>query len=291
MTNGGGYKIFAGGLPRDCTEDDLMYVFGTYGDPVQIHLMEGKSNSGQSCAFVIYDTVRAAESAIAALDGVYSLRDDGSAPIRVSWARPGHSGARGRESAYHPGRAAPPARGGASAAPAYRPSRGASVGRGGAAMASSARPYYGYGGSGYGGSGYGGSGYGGSGYGGSGRRSDYGSGGANSRPPLRTQGGGGPSPAKMRETSTLFVGNLPSDISQDALDMVFSTYGKVTKIHVMVGRAKSGQACAFIEYQAPVDAETAVLTLHEKYEIRPGDGAIVVRYASFGSGNNRSAPY
>eukprot|EP00403_Amphidinium_massartii_P039932 CAMPEP_0178436426 /NCGR_PEP_ID=MMETSP0689_2-20121128/34433_1 /TAXON_ID=160604 /ORGANISM="Amphidinium massartii, Strain CS-259" /LENGTH=191 /DNA_ID=CAMNT_0020058521 /DNA_START=170 /DNA_END=745 /DNA_ORIENTATION=+ len=86
----------------------------------------------------------------------------------------------------------------------------------------------------------------------------------------------------------LFVGNLPSDIAQEALMQVFNTYGMVTNVHIMAGKAKSGQSCAFVEYGDPGQARIACDTLHEKYEIRPGDGPIVVKFAS---NQNRSSPY
>merc|ERR1719203_933391 len=86
----------------------------------------------------------------------------------------------------------------------------------------------------------------------------------------------------------LFVGNLPTDVQQEAIRMVFSHYGNVTNIHVMQGKSRSGQACAFVEYSTPLEAETAILTLHEKYEIRPGEGAIMVKYANSAA---RAMPY
>ena len=45
----------------------------------------------------------------------------------------------------------------------------------------------------------------------------------------------------------IFVGNLPNDITKEVLYQVFSTYGLVSDVHVMVGKSDSGQACAFIE--------------------------------------------
>ncbi|CAE7227081.1 unnamed protein product [Symbiodinium natans] len=56
----------------------------------------------------------------------------------------------------------------------------------------------------------------------------------------------------------------------------------------MAGKSKSGQSCAFVEYSNTTEAETAVLTLHEKYEIRPGDGHILVKFAQ--SGSSRPGP-
>lgn len=87
----------------------------------------------------------------------------------------------------------------------------------------------------------------------------------------------------------LFVGNLPPDITPEVLTQVFGTYGNVVNVHVMAGKSKSGQSCAFVEYSNTTEAETAVLTLHEKYEIRPGDGHILVKFAQ--SGSSRPGPY
>lgn len=81
----------------------------------------------------------------------------------------------------------------------------------------------------------------------------------------------------------LFVGNLPDDISEDALQYVFRTYGTVNHIHIMSGKSKTGQACAFIEYTAAQGAETAAFTLNGKYEIRPGYGPLKVKKANSSS--------
>lgn len=59
------------------------------------------------------------------------------------------------------------------------------------------------------------------------------------------------------------------------------------KTFVMSGKSKSGQNCAFVEYETPEQAETAVQTLHEKYEIKPGAGMILVKRAK----STRVGPY
>lgn len=292
MANGERYKIFCGSLPSDCTQEDLMTVFSTYGTPTDIHLMAGKSTSGQCCAFIVYDSHDAAESAIKSLDGIYSMREDGSGPVRVSWARPqndrggapppqrthtpaaqqvvGHAPPQHhqpvlvappsqRYQQHHqpvviqPRHVGPPI--GALVAPAYHAGPPSGSGR------SSSVPPWHEAGHGGGGGGYHG---------------------AVPPPPP-------PDPGIMKQKTKLFVGNLPSDIQEEAINIVFSHYGTVTNIYIMTGKAKSGQACAFVEYSAPIEAETAVLTLHEKYEIRQGDGPILVKYAQPGS--SRARPY
>merc|ERR1712129_351846 len=81
----------------------------------------------------------------------------------------------------------------------------------------------------------------------------------------------------------LYVGNLPADISREAIEMVFRTYGQTVDIHVMQGRAKSGQSCAFVSYATPDMARMAIAAMEGGYEIRPGEGNIVVRYADASS--------
>lgn len=250
------FKIFVGSLPTDATQEDLMIVFGTYGTPTDIHLMAGKSTSGQACAFVVYDTREAAESAIASLDGVYQMREDGTGPIRVSWARPaggpGRSPQMQQQAPMQPALMQP-----LQGSPGgYGPSM-ASKFAGGQHMSPVMQQHAGNGEYAY-------------------------SGGIPQPPP--------PDHGLMKTKTKLFVGNLPADITQEAINTVFSHYGTVTNIHVMIGKSRSGQACAFVEYSSAIEAETAVLTLHEKYEIRPGDGAILVKYANSGGGM-RASPY
>lgn len=81
-------------------------------------------------------------------------------------------------------------------------------------------------------------------------------------------------------------------MQQEALEYVFNSYGKVEKVHIMAGKAKSGQSCAFVEYETAEQAEIAIATLHEKYEIKPGDGNIIVKQAGEkGKGKGKSGPY
>lgn len=89
----------------------------------------------------------------------------------------------------------------------------------------------------------------------------------------------------------LFVGNLPCDIDETAMQTVFGSYGKVQAIALMKAESgeNSGQASAFVIYETDYEAKTAINTLHEKYEIRPGEGPISVRQAH--AKTKRAAPY
>lgn len=315
MASGSRHKLFVGNLPPDVTQDELSMVMNTYGTCVDIHLMVGKSRSGQSCAFVSYDSAEGAASALGALNGVYSFRGAAHPPVTVSWAKPQGGPGGDAPAASAPFQFVSPA-----SAPQWIPPLdtalqaqpqllAAVAGQpsllpGGvslagatlaaqpqfahlmapaatvvgaqpqlaqyAAAAAPAQPQY----------------------------AQYVAVGA--QPQLSASlltAAASLSPSLALQTQALqgrklFIGNLPADIQQDALRIVFSHYGQVTNIHCMGGKSRSGQACAFIEYATPIEAETAILTLHEKYEIRPGEGNIIVKYASSPQGGGqRAAPY
>lgn len=77
----------------------------------------------------------------------------------------------------------------------------------------------------------------------------------------------------------LLVGNLPPDVAEDVLDFVFSTYGNVVDIRIFPNQTASGQSAAFVSYATIDQALTAILSLHDKYEMRAGDGTITVKHA------------
>ncbi|CAJ1387611.1 unnamed protein product [Effrenium voratum] len=96
--------------------------------------------------------------------------------------------------------------------------------------------------------------------------------------------------------SKVYVGNLPTDISKEALIQVFGTYGPVDDVHIMTGRSKSGQASAFVRYSRSNEADNAIAAMATGYEIKPGDGNLVVRLADGegpkgGGRGDRSRPY
>jgi len=108
--------------------------------------------------------------------------------------------------------------------------------------------------------------------------------------------GGKPSevaaPGEKKPATKLFVGNLPHDIDEAAMNTVFGSYGSLQCIFIMHGGSSSQQACAFVEYNTEYEAKTAINTLDGKYEIRPGEGPITVREATKSSGSSkRPAPY
>jgi len=269
-------KLFVAKMPEDIREEEVKIVFNTYGT-VQEVVMLGpeRSRPGQRCGFVIYETSEAARSAVQVLDNVYKFREGAPEPIHVSVARP---------------------RGGG-------PGKGKDQGGGGGGGYGKGYDYnqggYGCGGGGCGGGGYGGNSYNGGcggydqgfkgGYNGgynSYQGESYGNGGKGG-----CGGGGG---GKGEPGTKLYVGNLPGDIQKDAIEHVFKTYGTVNDVHIMTGKSKSGQACAFVRYAQQVEANNAIAAMAQGYEIRPGEGHIIVKLADGPDGKGskgRPSPY
>mmetsp|Transcript_6172 Transcript_6172/g.14335 ORF Transcript_6172/g.14335 Transcript_6172/m.14335 type:complete len:472 (+) Transcript_6172:254-1669(+) len=88
-----GFKLFVGGLPMDCTQDELTHVFSTYGEVNKVHVMQPHAETGRVAAFVYYKESSAAEDAITVLHDQYRIRMDANAPILVKWAQPKEKGA------------------------------------------------------------------------------------------------------------------------------------------------------------------------------------------------------
>jgi len=61
-------KLFVGGLPPLVTEQEIRMVFGQLGTVKEVHIMQGRSQSGQACAFVVYPDVYSAQLAIRTLN-------------------------------------------------------------------------------------------------------------------------------------------------------------------------------------------------------------------------------
>jgi len=58
--------------------------------------------------------------------------------------------------------------------------------------------------------------------------------------------------------STIWVGNLPTDIRNRQVEDVFDKYGKILDVDVKMPRSGSGPAYAFLEFEDSRDAEDAV---------------------------------
>jgi hypothetical protein len=61
-------KLFVGGLPPAVTEQEIRMVFGQLGTVKEVHIMQGRSQSGQACAFVVYPDAYSSQLAIRTLN-------------------------------------------------------------------------------------------------------------------------------------------------------------------------------------------------------------------------------
>mmetsp|Transcript_16259 Transcript_16259/g.44785 ORF Transcript_16259/g.44785 Transcript_16259/m.44785 type:complete len:368 (-) Transcript_16259:52-1155(-) len=362
-----GRKLFTGRLPGDITEEEIRYVFNTYGKVVDVHLHAKEGHGGLRSAFVFYDTRTAAEAAIKVLHEVYKFREDSKEPITVGYPRSkdsdrprddrprddrGFSGRHGLERVNRSpdDRSGDERRGGHERGHERRSGhdRGGSYSRGGgpdrgnqrggcdrgspercrrrSSRDRGSRERGGHDRGGYERGGYdrGGCDRGGLDRGSYERYDHY------ARPeryerPERCQhyerydryeryddrigdrsrdrrpggcesrnGGGKGGGKKGIPGNKLYVANLPTDITRDAIMYVFSTYGRVQDIHIMTGRSKSGMAAAFIVYTYVDQAKKCLMAMQQGYEIRPGQGNIIVKYADDQGGpggGGRSRPH
>jgi len=79
------------------------------------------------------------------------------------------------------------------------------------------------------------------------------------------------------------------------LEYVFKTYGKLEDIKLMEPRGDIGRAFAFVAYANADDAAACLRAMEDGYEIKPGQGNIIVKYPDSqrppsGTGG-RSRPY
>ena len=84
-----GIRLFVGNLPADTCDEEIGRVFGKFGNIASVCLLgNNKSRSGNSCAFVNFETQEAANAAIKALDGAAQLRPGSETPpMQVRIAR------------------------------------------------------------------------------------------------------------------------------------------------------------------------------------------------------------
>jgi len=285
----GDERLFVGHLPMDIQEDEIRMIFNTYGRTTDIHLMSVvQQQPGQDrCAFVTYESVESARVAMEVLNGVYKFREESAEAINVSVAfrrkdKGMGKGDRGQmaipDRGYDRGppdrgfdrgsfdrapvydRGLPPPRGGGYDRGFERGGRGM-MDRGGFDRGVERGYDRGYD------------------RGPPPRIYDRMPERGPPRDPFPPRDGGKGGGHKGGVGTKLYVGNLPSDITTDAIDMVFSTYGRILDIHIMNARAKNGQSCCFVIYENAAEAKTCMSAMQQGYEIRPGEGDIFVKYA------------
>lgn len=285
-----GYKVFAGGLPADTNEEELRGVFGTYGEVTKIHIMQPNSQ-GKVAAFVFYAAQQGAEDAIKVLNNQYKIRMDSLEAIQVRWGtdKKGGEGGKGSWGQGAGMQALPGCGGGQQWGDQSWGGQKGGYGQ----QQSWQQPQQNWQQQSWNQQANGNwpsaSGKGGWGGGAQDTPQQFDQ---QQQPAWQQQAppqGGGQMQNGSQEPipeNKLFVGNLPSDINEESMRYVFGNYGTVTCVHIMTGKSRSGSACAFVEYGSALEASTAMATLNDNYEIKPGCGMIVVKKA-----NPRAKPY
>ena len=77
---------------------------------------------------------------------------------------------------------------------------------------------------------------------------------------------------KQQPEFKLFVGNMPSDVSVEEIETLFSNFGEVVEVHIMSGnRSRSGQSSAFVKFTTSEACTSAITALNMKAKVRSSD--------------------
>ena len=60
----------------------------------------------------------------------------------------------------------------------------------------------------------------------------------------------------------LFVGNLPSNITQEDVTSLFVGFGNLVEAFLLKRRSTSGRQCAFVQFKTQESADAAIEALH-----------------------------
>eukprot|EP00320_Phaeocystis_rex_P000816 CAMPEP_0119084192 /NCGR_PEP_ID=MMETSP1178-20130426/128671_1 /TAXON_ID=33656 /ORGANISM="unid sp, Strain CCMP2000" /LENGTH=289 /DNA_ID=CAMNT_0007067135 /DNA_START=34 /DNA_END=903 /DNA_ORIENTATION=+ len=275
-------KLFVGGLPDDCSEDDLRVLFSPHGFVREAVILPSKSKSGQKCGFVCYRTRTAQEMASAAIATLNNLHCPPGVdkPIQVSVAK----NSTAVRTSYPGGPPQP-----------LQPPMGLPGALGGGGIT--------YGGLGVSASPMAVPGLPGQPHGWAPGLDTVGMGGA---PPWNAAGMGGAPPwAQLTPTGPptvqpnpdgqptvqpnpddppqppikLFVGSLPGGATTTSVQQIFQPFGHIHEIHLMEPSAKTGDRCAFVSFLTAAAAQSAVEQLNGRFQVPPSPRTIVVQLA------------
>lgn len=129
--------------------------------------------------------------------------------------------------------------------------------------------------------------------------------GANVTKPISSGGGGcsgvvspPPPPAPAAggaKDARLWVGNLPNDVTQEALQNVLGSYGRLTEVNILPSKSNSGQLCGFVNFSTSQEADACVQAMRRGhgFEMRAGEGELKVERPSDrkGGGKGYSSGY
>jgi RNA recognition motif-containing protein len=86
--------------------------------------------------------------------------------------------------------------------------------------------------------------------------------------------------AEAISAKRLFVGQIPSDVSDVDLRTYFSEYGNLVEVSLLSGKSNSQHGCAFVEYDRWAACDRAIAATHGQCIFSSSDGrSLVVKYA------------
>lgn len=106
-----------------------------------------------------------------------------------------------------------------------------------------------------------------------------------SRPPPPSKGkGGGKDGWQGRggyqvSSTRVHVSNLPRDINEGNLEHLFSQHGAVLGLQLLANHGRNIGLCGIVRFSSNQDAQASIDALHNRHEVRSGDGPIVVKLA------------
>uniref|UniRef100_A0A7S4J8J5 RRM domain-containing protein n=1 Tax=Prymnesium polylepis TaxID=72548 RepID=A0A7S4J8J5_9EUKA len=85
-----GNKLFIGSLPGAVTQEDVERVFSSFGALGEVHLMDPSQQTGDRCAFVVFNEVSSAQRAVESLNNqVCPMLPAAMRPLVVKFAKSG----------------------------------------------------------------------------------------------------------------------------------------------------------------------------------------------------------
>lgn len=75
----------------------------------------------------------------------------------------------------------------------------------------------------------------------------------------------------------LFIGKLPTTVTEELLRQIFAPYGNIEKLNILKGPADVN--CGFVKYDNREEAEKAIRALNGKVVVRGSNEPLVVKYA------------
>lgn len=77
----------------------------------------------------------------------------------------------------------------------------------------------------------------------------------------------------------LFVGQVPTECSENELRGIFEPYGKIADVHILRGKDGKSRNCGFVTFENSRQARNAIEAVDRKVVIPPRKTPLVVSFA------------